>query len=46
MGVRLALPLNREFFERLGYRQVALASHAGMTVPTFAWFEKPVVSAG
>jgi GNAT superfamily N-acetyltransferase len=44
LGVRLALPRNREFFERLGYHQVGLDSHAGMTVPTFAWLEKPVVS--
>jgi hypothetical protein len=27
---------------RLGYRQVGLDSHAGSTVPTFAWLEKPV----
>jgi ribosomal protein S18 acetylase RimI-like enzyme len=44
LGVRLALPQNREFFERLGYRQVGLDSHTGSTVPTFAWFEKPVGS--
>jgi len=42
LGVRLNLPRNREFFERLGYRQVGLDSHAGSTVPTFAWLEKPV----
>jgi hypothetical protein len=45
LGVRLNLPRNREFFERLGYRQVALDSHTGAPVPTFAWLEKPVVSA-
>jgi ribosomal protein S18 acetylase RimI-like enzyme len=44
LGVRLALPRNREFFERLGYREVGLDSHEGMTVPTFAWLEKPVGS--
>jgi ribosomal protein S18 acetylase RimI-like enzyme len=44
LGVRLALPQNREFFERLGYRQVGLDSHAGKTVPTFAWLEKPIGS--
>ena len=44
LGVRLDLRRNRAFFERLGYRQVGLDSHAGMTVPTFAWFEKPVGS--
>jgi ribosomal protein S18 acetylase RimI-like enzyme len=42
LGVRLALPRNRAFFEALGYRQVGLDSHAGMTVPTFVWLEKPV----
>jgi hypothetical protein len=44
LGVRLNLPRNREFFERLGYRQVALDSHTGSPVPTFAWLEKPVGS--
>ena len=42
LGVRLSLPRNREFFERLGYRQVGLDSHTGSPVPTFAWLEKPV----
>ena len=42
LGVRLSLPRNREFFVRLGYRQVGLDSHTGSTVPTFAWFEKRV----
>jgi ribosomal protein S18 acetylase RimI-like enzyme len=42
LGVRLALPRNRAFFERLGYREVGLDSHAGMTVPTFAWLEKRI----
>ena len=42
LGVRLNLPRNREFFERLGYRQVGLDSHTGSTGPTFAWLEKPV----
>ncbi|HSD01692.1 MAG TPA: GNAT family N-acetyltransferase [Gaiellales bacterium] len=44
LGVRLALPRNRAFFERLGYRQVGLDSHEGMTVPTFAWLEKRIGS--
>jgi ribosomal protein S18 acetylase RimI-like enzyme len=44
LGVRLALPRNREFFERLGYGEVGLDAHAGMTVPTFAWLEKRVGS--
>lgn len=42
LGVRLALPQNRAFFERLGYREVGLDSHQGMTVPTFAWLEKRI----
>ena len=42
LGVRLALPRNRTFFERLGYREVGLDSHEGMTVPTFAWLEKRI----
>jgi ribosomal protein S18 acetylase RimI-like enzyme len=45
LGVRLSLPRNREFFERLGYRQVGLDSHTGSPVPTFAWLEKSVGSA-
>jgi ribosomal protein S18 acetylase RimI-like enzyme len=45
LGVRLALPRNRAFFERLGYREVGLDSHEGMTVPTFAWLEKRITSA-
>ncbi len=42
LGVRLALPENRAFFEQLEYRQTGLDSHAGSTVPTFAWLAKPV----
>jgi ribosomal protein S18 acetylase RimI-like enzyme len=42
LGVRLALPENRAFFERLGYRETGLDSHAGSSVPTFAWLAKPV----
>jgi ribosomal protein S18 acetylase RimI-like enzyme len=44
LGVRLALPRNRAFFERLGYHEVGLDSHEGMTVPTFTWFEKRITS--
>ena len=43
LGVRLALPENRAFFERLGYRQTGLDSHAGSSVPTFAWLAKAVM---
>ena len=42
LGVRLALPESRAFFERLGYRETGLDSHAGASVPTFAWLAKPV----
>jgi ribosomal protein S18 acetylase RimI-like enzyme len=42
VGVRLSLPRNREFFERLGYREVGLDSHTGSPIPTFAWLEKRV----
>jgi len=44
LGVRLVLPRNRAFFEALGYREVGLGSHPGMTVPTFAWLEKRIGS--
>jgi len=42
LGVRLVLPRNRAFFEALGYREVGLGSHEGITVPTFAWLEKRI----
>jgi len=42
--VRLVLPRNRAVFEALGYREVGLGSHEGMTVPTFAWLEKRIGS--
>lgn len=40
LGVRLALPSNRAFFEKLGYRAVSEHHHAGYTEPTFATLEK------
>ena len=46
LGVRLALPRNRAFFEALGYRRVGRGSHAGMTAPTFDWLEKRIGSGG
>jgi len=46
LGVRLVLPRNRAFFDALGYREVGLGSHPGMAMPTFAWLEKRITSAG
>jgi GrpB-like predicted nucleotidyltransferase (UPF0157 family)/GNAT superfamily N-acetyltransferase len=40
VGVRLALPQNRAFFERLGYAAIVEAAHAGYTAPTFAHMVK------
>jgi predicted N-acetyltransferase YhbS len=40
LGVRIALPRNRAFFERLGYRVVAYHSHPGYSEPTFITLEK------
>ncbi len=44
LGVRTALPRNRAFFERLGYRVVGHGSHAGYAEPTFMMLEKSVLS--
>lgn len=44
LGVRLALPGNRAFFERLGYRIISEHSHAGYTEPTFATLEKRITA--
>lgn len=40
LGVRLQLPDNRRFFERLGYHATGEATHAGRATPTFAWLRK------
>jgi ribosomal protein S18 acetylase RimI-like enzyme len=40
LGVRLALPEVREWYERLGYHQVRLEAHAGHAEPTYAVLEK------
>lgn len=42
LGVRIALPRNRVYFEKLGYRVVAYASHAGYEQPTSATLEKVI----
>ena len=44
VGVRLALPGNIAFFERLGYRSIGAASHSGYAAPTFQWMTKEIVS--
>jgi GNAT superfamily N-acetyltransferase len=40
LGVRVALPDNRAYYERLGYRFVEARSHAGYARPTFVILEK------
>lgn len=40
LGVRVGLPENLLFYERLGYRVVGQASHGGYTVPTFYHLRK------
>jgi GNAT superfamily N-acetyltransferase len=40
LGVRVALPRNRAYYERLGYRFVEARSHAGYTEPTYVILEK------
>jgi ribosomal protein S18 acetylase RimI-like enzyme len=40
LGVRVALPRNRAYYERLGYRFVEARSHAGYPGPTYVILEK------
>jgi predicted N-acetyltransferase YhbS len=40
LGVRLALPDNRAYYERMGYRFVAAHAHTGYTEPTYMILEK------
>ena len=40
LGIRIALPRNRAFFEALGYRVISQHSHSGHTQPTFETLEK------
>jgi len=41
-SVRLALPHQRAYYERLGYRFVAYGTHAGFAEPTSATLEKEI----
>jgi hypothetical protein len=38
--VRLALPRQRAYYERLGYRAIHVLTHAGYTEPTYLMLEK------
>jgi predicted N-acetyltransferase YhbS len=40
LGVRVALPNNRAYYERLGYRFIEARTHAGYAEPTFVILEK------
>jgi predicted N-acetyltransferase YhbS len=40
LGVRIALPHNRAYYERMGYRFVEARTHAGYIQPTFVILEK------
>jgi ribosomal protein S18 acetylase RimI-like enzyme len=40
LGVRLAIPANIGYYEKLGYRVVSYSSHAGYTKLTSANMEK------
>jgi predicted N-acetyltransferase YhbS len=40
LGVRIALPHNRAYYERMGYRLVEARAHAGYAEPTFVILEK------
>jgi len=40
--VRIALPRNRSFFERLGYTVTGYESHPGYSEPTFMHMMKPL----
>jgi predicted N-acetyltransferase YhbS len=44
LGVRIALPHNRVFFERLGYSVIAYGTHPGYREPTFMTLEKEIGS--
>lgn len=43
LGVRVALPHLQRYYERLGYRVVHYATHAGYTTPTYVVMEKHVM---
>jgi GNAT superfamily N-acetyltransferase len=40
LGVRTALPANRAYYERLGYRFLTARAHAGYAEPTYVILEK------
>ena len=40
LGVRIALPENRAYYERLGYCHCGHGTHPGCSEPTFLWMEK------
>jgi predicted N-acetyltransferase YhbS len=42
LSVRIALPRNQAYFERLGYRITVYESHPGYTEPTFMHMLKPL----
>ena len=42
LAVRVALPRNRAFFEKLGYTVTGYESHPGFTEPTFMHLAKPL----
>ena len=42
LAVRVALPRNRAFFERMGYGVTGYESHAGYSEPTFMHMLKPL----
>jgi ribosomal protein S18 acetylase RimI-like enzyme len=42
LSVRIPLPRNQAFFERLGYSITSYASHPGYTEPTFMHMLKPL----
>src|SRR5205085_12502007 len=45
LGVRLALPRQRAYYERLGYRAIHALTHAGYTEPTYLMLEKQLAAA-
>ncbi len=44
LSVRVALPLNQSYFQRLGYSVTGYESHAGYTEPTFMHMLKPLTA--
>ena len=44
LHARIALPMNRRLFARLGYVEVEARSHPGYDEPTFVVMEKPIAT--